>query len=37
MDGSFRDFEELVQKGIQSSKYFTWIQLVNSIPKTGSL
>ena len=37
MDGSIRDFEELVQKGIQSSKYFTWIQLVNSIPKDWRL
>ena len=37
MDGSIRDLEELVQKGIQSSKYFTWIQLVNSIPKDWRL
>ena len=37
MDGSIRDFEELVQKGIQSSKYFTWIQLVNSITKDWRL
>ena len=37
MDGSIRDFEELVQKGIQSNKYFTWIQLVNSISKDWRL
>ena len=37
MDGSIRDFEELVQKYIQSSKYFTWIQLVNSISKDWRL
>ena len=37
VDGSIRDFEELVQKGIQSSKYFTLIQLVNSIPKDWRL
>ena len=37
MDGSIRDFDELVQKGIQSNKYFTWIQLVNAIPKDWRL
>ena len=37
MDGSIRDFEELAQKGIQCSKYFTWIQLVNSASKDWRL
>ena len=27
MDGSIRDLDELIQKGVQGSKYFPWIQL----------
>ena len=37
MDGSIHKFKELAQKGIQSKKCFTWLQLVNSIPKDWRL
>ena len=37
MDQSICDFDEPVLKSIQSSKYFTLIQLVNSISKDRKL